>query len=64
MKWNIESVRGKAKQLHVDAPTKAFIFVDSDYFPNIYILLVISSTLPKSSCECERILNGLAMMQI
>ena len=34
----------KAKQL--DTPTKALSFVDKDYFPNIYVILAISATLP------------------
>ena len=41
----------KAKQL--DTPTKALSFVDKDYFPNIYVILAISATLPVTSCECE-----------
>ena len=36
-KWKSETVR--AKQLNT--PTKALSFVDKDYFPNIYVILVI-----------------------
>ena len=48
----------KAKQL--DTPTKALSFVDKDYIPNIYVILVISATLPvtKYSCECGRTLHA------
>ena len=55
MKWKSESI--KAKEL--DTPTKTFIFVDKDYFPNIYVHLVISATLPVTSCECERSISML-----
>ena len=47
----------KAKQL--DTPAKPLSFVDKDYFPNIYVILVISATLPVTSCECERSISGL-----
>ena len=74
MKWKSESI--KAKEL--DTPTKTLIFVDKvkDYFPNIYVLLVISATLPVSSSTIKLLktslrstmgnerLNGLAMMLI
>ena len=50
MKWKSETV--KAKQL--GTPTKTISFVDKDYFPNIYVILVISATLPVTSYECER----------
>ena len=54
-KWKSETV--KAKQL--DTPTKALSFVDKDYFPNIDVILVISVTLPVTSCECERTVSML-----
>ena len=50
LKWESEAV--KAKQL--DTPAKALSFVDKDYFPNIYVILAISATLPVTSCECEK----------
>ena len=28
--------------------------LDKDYFQNVYVILVISATLPGTSCECER----------
>ena len=40
----MESETVRAKQL--DTPTKALSFVDKDYFPNIYVILVIAATLP------------------
>ena len=49
MKWKSESI--KAKEL--DTPRKTLIFVDKDYFPNIYVLLVISATLPVSAKTSE-----------
>ena len=55
MKLKSETI--KAKQL--DTSTKALIFVDKDYFPNIYVILVISATLPVTSCECERTISML-----
>ena len=59
MKWKSESI--KAKEL--DMPTKTLIFVDKDYFPNIYVLLVISTTLPVTSCECERSISMLKLLK-
>ena len=54
-----ETVR--AKQL--DTPTKALSFVDKDYFPNIYVILVISTTLPVTSCECEKSISMLKLLK-
>ena len=54
-KWKSETV--KAKQL--DTLTKALSFVDKDYFPNIYVILAISATLPVTSCECEKSISVL-----
>ena len=51
----------KAKQL--DTPTKALSFVDNDYFPNIYVILVISTTLPVTSCACERTISMLKLLK-
>ena len=53
--WKSETA--KAKQL--DTPTKALSFVDKDYFPNIYVILVIPATLPVTSYECERSISEL-----
>ena len=46
-KWKSETVR--AKQL--DTPTKALSFVDKVYFPNIYVILVISCSYSASNCK-------------
>ena len=46
-----------SKQKQLDTPTKALSFVYKDYFPNIYVILVISVTLPVTSCECERTIS-------
>ena len=59
MKWKSESI--KAKEL--DMPTKTLIFVDKDYFPNIYVILGISATLPVTSCECERSISMLKLLK-
>ena len=59
MKWKSESI--KAKEL--DTPTKTLTFVDKDYFPNIYVLLVISATLPVTSFECERSISMLKLLK-
>ena len=56
MKWKSESI--KAKEL--DTTTKTLIFVDKDY---IYVLLVISATLPVTSCECERSISMLKLLK-
>ena len=56
-----ETVSVKAKQL--DTPTKALSFVDKDYFPTICVLLVISATLPVTSCECERSISMLILLK-
>ena len=53
MKWKSESI--KAKEL--DTPTKTLIFVD------IYVLFVISATLPVTSCECERSISMLKLLK-
>ena len=52
-KWKSEDV--KAKQ-----STKALGFVDKDY---IYVILVISVTLPITSCECERTISMLKLLK-
>ena len=56
IKWKSESI--KAKEL--DRPTKTLIFVDKDY---IYVLFVISATLPVTSCECERSISMLKLLK-
>eukprot|EP00731_Ephydatia_muelleri_P018054 Em0011g94a len=58
-KWKSETVR--AKQL--DTPTKALSFGDKDYFPNIYVILVISATLPVTNYECERSISMLKLLK-
>ena len=47
----------------LDTPTMALSFVDKDYFPNIYVILVISVTLPVTSCECERTISMLKLLK-
>ena len=42
----------KAKEL--DAPEKVLRHTDKDFYSNIHALLVIITTLPVTSCECER----------
>ena len=39
--------------------SKPLSFINKDYFPNIYVILVISATLPVTSCECERSISML-----
>ena len=56
MKWKSKLI--KAKEL--DTPTKTLIFVDKDY---IYVLFVISATLPVTSCECERSISMLKLLK-
>ena len=35
---------------------------DDDLFPNIYALLKISTTIPATSCECERSASSLRQL--
>ena len=42
----------QAKEL--DTQEKTLKHADKDYYPNIHALLVIITTLPVTSCECER----------
>ena len=41
------------------SPALAIKECDRDMFPNIYILLQITCTIPVTSCECERSASGL-----
>ena len=38
----------------LNTPEKVLCHADHDYFPNIRTLIVIVTTLPVTSCECER----------
>ena len=42
---------------------KALHNADSDFFPNIHTLLKIASTIPITSCECERSISKLRLVK-
>lgn len=43
----------------LDTAEKALAHTDSDFFPNICVLMRIMATLPVTSCECERSISML-----
>ena len=49
-KWSTDN----QKAAEVNTAEKALEFADVDFYPNIRALLQIMSTLPVTSCECER----------
>ena len=50
-KWKIKCHQ---KQLSWTLQEKVIRYTDKDFYPNIHALLVIITTLPVTSCECER----------
>ena len=56
-KWEVEA--SVAKEL--DSPEKVIHHIDQDFFPNISTLLHIMTTLPVTSCECERSVSMLKL---
>ena len=57
--WQTKRKSGTVKAKLLDMPTKTLSFVDKDYFPNIYVILAISATLPVTSCQCEKSISVL-----
>ena len=54
--WRTKRKSETVKAKLLDMPTKALRFVDMDY---IYVILAISTTLPVTSCECEKSISVL-----
>ena len=48
--WKIKWTKMPSEAKELDTPEN----IDKDYYPNIHALLVIITTLPVTSCECER----------
>ena len=47
----------------LNTPEKCLAHTDSDFFPNIHVLLRIMATLPVTSCECERSISMLKLVK-
>ena len=47
----------------LNTPSKALQHTDSDFFPNIEVLLKIMATLPVTTCECERSISMLKLIK-
>ena len=58
-KWSGDSERAT----ELDTPAKVLPSLDHDYYPNIRTLIVILTTLPITSCECERSVSVLRLVK-
>ena len=58
-KWAAEHQRASA----LNTPEKALAHADSDFYPNIQVLLRVMATLPVTSCECERSISMLKLVK-
>ena len=58
-KWSSDSEQAK----ELDTPEKVLPSADPDYYPNIRTLIVILTTLPITSCECERSISMLRLVK-
>ncbi len=47
----------------LNTPEKALVHTDCDFFPNVHTLLCIMGTLPVTSCECERSISMLQLIE-
>jgi hypothetical protein len=61
IKWTTMPSAEKAHEL--DTPEKVLKHTDKDFFPNIHALLFIITTLPVTSCECERSISLLRQLK-
>ena len=52
--WKIKWTKMPSGANELDTPEKVLRHTDKDFYPNIHALLVIITTLPVTSCECER----------
>ena len=51
-RWTAESNKSVVENL--SSPVSVLLHTDLDYFPNIYKLMIIMTTIPVTSCECEQ----------
>ena len=58
-KWSSDSEQAK----ELDTPEKVLPSADPDYYPNIRTLIVILTTLPITSCECELSISMLRLVK-
>eukprot|EP00731_Ephydatia_muelleri_P019059 Em0011g1099a len=57
--WKIKWTKMPSGANELDTPEKVLRHTDKDFYPNIHALLVIITTLPVTSCECQSIIwNG------
>ncbi|KAL5486500.1 hypothetical protein EMCRGX_G018988 [Ephydatia muelleri] len=52
--WKIKWTKMPSEANELDTPEKVLRHTDKDFYPNIHALLVIITTLPVTSCECEK----------
>ena len=52
--WKIKCTIMPSEANELDTPEKVLRHTDKDFYPNIHALLAIITTLPVTSCECER----------
>ena len=52
--WKIKWTKMPSGANELDTPEKVLRHTGKDLYPNIHALLVIITTLPVTSCECER----------
>lgn len=60
-RWTSESKKSVVQSL--SSPTEVLSHTDPDYFPNIYKLMIIMTTIPVTSCECERSISLLRLVK-
>ena len=61
VKWADVEVRQQAKALN--NPRKTLAIIDSDFFPNIKVLITIACTIAVTSAECERSISRLRYLK-
>ena len=52
--WKIKWTKMPSEANELDTPEMVLRQTDKNFYPNIHALLVIITTLPVTSCECER----------
>ena len=62
--WHTKWVGSEAELAeNLNTAAKALPHADQDYFPNIRTLILIMTTLPVTSCECERSISLLRLVK-
>ena len=58
--WNVEPELAS----ELNTPAKALQYADKDFYPNINVLLrIMGTTIPVTSCECERSISLLRLIK-